>query len=181
MQLIFSTDINLFFLKIFSWIFFLEKLCCWALWCMCVFPSLTFQKGRRQTLVKCHGGRPAFCDSDGLLGNLQWNELLSPLRWQPDVLEKRKVAPKVDKTELTARATPVTLKHVHAYLWKPTLYELGSVCPAAHITALNVICSVLLTGSWTINGAQPSEALVCACPCAYGWLVSVKTFEVWYI
>lgn len=66
---------------------------------------------------------------------------------------------------LTVRATPETIRHVHNYLLKLNMYDLGSVCPAATITSVNVICFVL----------QATELSMVQLP--DGWLISVRTFE----
>lgn len=50
-------------LKIPLFFFFLISVV--GLYGACVFPSLTFWKGRRQAEIKCLGERPAFCDSNG--------------------------------------------------------------------------------------------------------------------
>lgn len=74
-----------------------------------VFPSLTSQNGRKQTGISLLEDLVSVTAME-LHGNLQCNELLPALHWQPDVLEKERMLQKVEKTELTARATPEILK-----------------------------------------------------------------------
>lgn len=82
----------------FLYFFFLEKLCCW------VFPSLTFIREESRLKADAFVDVPSVT-ANWLHGSLQCSELLPPPHWQPEVLEKRNDAQKVDKTELTAKAT----------------------------------------------------------------------------
>lgn len=76
----------------------------------------------------------------GLLGNLQWNELLSPPHWQPDVLEKRKVAPKSRQDRTYSQSYPSNIK----------------------------ACGSPLCMSWALSVQQPaSQLLMGSAPCCW--------------
>lgn len=70
-----------------------------------MFPSLTFIREESRLKADAFVEDVPSVTANWLHGSLQCSELLPPPYWQPEVLEKRNDVQKVDKTELTAKAT----------------------------------------------------------------------------